>query len=158
MSNTARTATDRLPDTRATTADGLETAASPLHKGAESLPSDAVSGLAHSAADRLSTTADYVRRNDVNRMVADVETLVKNNPGLSLGIAAAFGFHGTVPCPSCCGLEAGVWRARPRTLRRRSTSCSARRDSKRWSIAWRRSKGRSASTTSGSSRRRFDAA
>jgi ElaB/YqjD/DUF883 family membrane-anchored ribosome-binding protein len=25
-------------------------------------------------------------------MVADVETLVKNNPGLSLGIAAAFGF------------------------------------------------------------------
>jgi hypothetical protein len=65
MSNTARTATDRLPDTRATTADGLETAASALHKGAESLPSDAVCGLAHSAADRLSTTADYVRRNDV---------------------------------------------------------------------------------------------
>jgi ElaB/YqjD/DUF883 family membrane-anchored ribosome-binding protein len=92
MSNMARTAADRLSDTRATTADGLATAASALHKGAESLPSNAVSGLAHSAADRLSSTADYVRRNDVNRMVADVETLVKNNPGLSLGIAAAFGF------------------------------------------------------------------
>jgi ElaB/YqjD/DUF883 family membrane-anchored ribosome-binding protein len=51
-----------------------------------------VSELAHTAADRLNTTADYVRRNDVNRMMADVETLVKNNPGPSLLIAAAFGF------------------------------------------------------------------
>jgi ElaB/YqjD/DUF883 family membrane-anchored ribosome-binding protein len=93
MSNMARTAADRLSDTRATTADGLDTAASALHKGADSLPGgDTVSGLAHSAADRLSTTADYVRRNDVNRMMADVETLVKNNPGPSLVIAAAFGF------------------------------------------------------------------
>ena len=93
MSNIARTAADRLSDTRATTADGLDTAASVLHKGADTLPGgDTVGGFAHSAADRLSTTADYVRKNDVNRMVADVETLVKNNPGLSLVIAAAFGF------------------------------------------------------------------
>jgi ElaB/YqjD/DUF883 family membrane-anchored ribosome-binding protein len=93
VSNMARTAADRLSDTRATTADGLDTAASALHKGADNLPGgDTVSGLAHSAADRLSTTADYVRRNDVNRMMADVETLVKNNPGPSLVIAAAFGF------------------------------------------------------------------
>ena len=28
----------------------------------------------------------------MNRMMADVETLVKNNPGLALVIAAAFGF------------------------------------------------------------------
>ena len=78
--------------TRATTADGLETAASAMHKGADRLPGDTVSELAHTAADRLNTTADYVRRNDVNRMIADVETLVKNNPGPSLVIAAAFGF------------------------------------------------------------------
>jgi ElaB/YqjD/DUF883 family membrane-anchored ribosome-binding protein len=56
MSSMARTAAERLSDTRATTADGLETAASALHKGAA------------------------------------VETLVKNNPGSSLFIAAAFGF------------------------------------------------------------------
>jgi ElaB/YqjD/DUF883 family membrane-anchored ribosome-binding protein len=92
VSNMARSAADRLADTRATTADGLETAASALHKGADSLPNDTVSDFAHSAADRLSTTADYVRRNDVNRMMADVETVVKNNPGPSLVIAAAFGF------------------------------------------------------------------
>lgn len=93
MPNEDRTTPPRLSDTRATTADGLDTAASVLHKGADSLPGgDRVGGFAHSAADRLSTTADYVRRNDVNRMVADVETLVKNNPGVSLVIAAAFGF------------------------------------------------------------------
>jgi len=92
VSNMARSAVDRLGDTRATTADGLETAASALHKGADSLPNDTVSGYAHSAADRLSTTADYVRRNDVNRMMADVESVVKNNPGPSLVVAAAFGF------------------------------------------------------------------
>jgi ElaB/YqjD/DUF883 family membrane-anchored ribosome-binding protein len=93
MSNMARTAADRLGDTRATTADGLDGAASALRKGADNLPGgETVSELAHSAADRLSTTADYVRRHDVNRMMADVETLVKNNPGPSLLIAAAFGF------------------------------------------------------------------
>jgi hypothetical protein len=27
--------------------------------------------------------------------------------------------HGTVPCPSCCGLEAGVWRARPRNFEKK---------------------------------------
>lgn len=92
ISNMARTAADRLSDTRATTADGLESAASALHTGADRLPGDAASGLAHSAADGLSSTADYVRRTDVSRMMKDVETMVKNNPGLSLGIAAAFGF------------------------------------------------------------------
>jgi ElaB/YqjD/DUF883 family membrane-anchored ribosome-binding protein len=93
MSTMARTAADRLSNTRATTADGLATAASALRTGADSLPGgERVSELAHSAVDRVSVTADYVRRNDVNRMMADVETMVKNNPGLSLLIAAAFGF------------------------------------------------------------------
>ena len=93
MSNVARSAADRLDNTRATTADGLDSAASALHKGAESLPGgETVTELAHSAAERLKTTADYVRQNDLNRMKADVETLVKNNPGPSLLVAAAFGF------------------------------------------------------------------
>jgi len=93
MSNVTRSAADRLDDTRATTADGLDSAASALHKGADRLPGgETVTELAHSAAERLKTTADYVRQNDLNRMKADVETLVKNNPGPSLLVAAAFGF------------------------------------------------------------------
>ena len=48
--------------------------------------------FATAAADGLSTTADYVREHDLNGMVGDVETVVKNNPGPALLIAAAFGF------------------------------------------------------------------
>ena len=48
--------------------------------------------FASAAADRLSTTADYMRTHDAKRMMADVETVVKNNPGPALLIAAAFGF------------------------------------------------------------------
>jgi len=51
-----------------------------------------VKELASAAADRFSTTADYVRTHDAKRMMADVETVVKNNPGPALLVAAAFGF------------------------------------------------------------------
>ena len=40
--------------------------------------------FASAAADRLSTTADYMRTHDAKRMMADVETVVKNNPGPAL--------------------------------------------------------------------------
>lgn len=92
MSNMARTAADRLDESRGSTADTLEGAASALHKGADRLPGDAASEFAHAAADRFSKTADYVRRNDINQMMGNVETVVKNNPGPALLIAAAFGF------------------------------------------------------------------
>ena len=51
-----------------------------------------VQEFAHAAADRLSTGADYVRSHDASRMMTDVETVVKNNPGRALALAAAFGF------------------------------------------------------------------
>ena len=44
------------------------------------------------SARPFSTTADYVRTHDAKRMMADVETVVKNNPGPALLVAAAFGF------------------------------------------------------------------
>ena len=37
-------------------------------------------------------TADYVREHDVDRMLKDLETLVKNNPGPALVAAAFVGF------------------------------------------------------------------
>jgi ElaB/YqjD/DUF883 family membrane-anchored ribosome-binding protein len=92
-SDLGHTTVDAINEKRGAAASGLEKAASTLHNNAESLPGgDKVSGVAHAAADKLSATADYVRTHDVNKMMADVETLVKNNPGPSLVAAAAIGF------------------------------------------------------------------
>jgi ElaB/YqjD/DUF883 family membrane-anchored ribosome-binding protein len=93
MSDVGRTAVDKIDENRSAAATGLDKAASAIHQTAESLPGgEKVSGLAHAAADKLSSTAGYVRAHDVNRMMADVETLVKNSPGPSLLAAAAIGF------------------------------------------------------------------
>jgi ElaB/YqjD/DUF883 family membrane-anchored ribosome-binding protein len=93
VSDMARTAAESIDQTRSTAARGLDTAASAIHNQADRLPGgDRVSGLAHSAADRLSSTADYVRRKDFDSVRGDVEALVKNNPGPALLAAAAVGF------------------------------------------------------------------
>jgi ElaB/YqjD/DUF883 family membrane-anchored ribosome-binding protein len=93
VSDMARTAADSIDQTRSAAARGLDTAASAIHDQADRLPGgDRVSGFAHSAADGLSSTADYVRKNDLNRVRGDVEALVKNNPGPALLAAAAVGF------------------------------------------------------------------
>jgi ElaB/YqjD/DUF883 family membrane-anchored ribosome-binding protein len=78
---------------RATAADGLDTAASALDDRAADLPGGkTVRNVARATADRLSTSADYVRSHDARRMMADLETVVKRNPGPALVVAAAFGF------------------------------------------------------------------
>ena len=78
---------------RGAAATGLDKAASALHDKAESLPGgEKVTSLAHAAADRMTSTADYVREHDVDGMMKDVESLVKNNPGRSLLAAAIVGF------------------------------------------------------------------
>ena len=82
-----------IDESRSTAADGLDTAASALHDRADDLPGgDTVRNFARATADRLSTGADYVRSHDAKRMMADVETFVKSNPGPALVVAAAFGF------------------------------------------------------------------
>jgi ElaB/YqjD/DUF883 family membrane-anchored ribosome-binding protein len=88
-----RTAANKIDEQRDTAASGLQSAASTLHAGADRLPGgETVTSLAHTAADTLTSTADYVREHDVNRMMADVERLVRNNPGPSLVAAAVVGF------------------------------------------------------------------
>jgi ElaB/YqjD/DUF883 family membrane-anchored ribosome-binding protein len=88
-----QTAVDTLDGQRGTAASGLSSAAETIHARADQLPGgDTMSGLAHSAADTLTSTADYVRQNDLKDMLADVEQLVKKNPGPSLVAAAFVGF------------------------------------------------------------------
>jgi hypothetical protein len=93
MSDAAGDTAAAIDESRATAADGLDTASSALHDRADGLPGgEAVRNFARATADRLGTTADYVRSHDAGRMIGDVETLVKNNPGPAIAVAVAFGF------------------------------------------------------------------
>ena len=93
VADAAGDAAAALDEKRSTAADGLDTAASALYDRADDLPGgETVRNVARATADRLSTGADYVRSHDAKRMMADVESFVKSNPGPALAIAAAFGF------------------------------------------------------------------
>jgi ElaB/YqjD/DUF883 family membrane-anchored ribosome-binding protein len=93
ISGVGRAATDMIDDNRDNLAGGLETAASTLHEKAGGLPGgETISAIAHSAADKLTTTADYVRQHDVNSMMTDVQEMVKKNPGPALLLSAGLGF------------------------------------------------------------------
>jgi ElaB/YqjD/DUF883 family membrane-anchored ribosome-binding protein len=82
-----------VDNSRSAAADGLDTAAAALHDSADRLPGgDTVRNAARATADRLSASADYVRTHDTKRVIADLETFVKTNPGPAIAVAAAFGF------------------------------------------------------------------
>jgi ElaB/YqjD/DUF883 family membrane-anchored ribosome-binding protein len=93
VSDVGRQATDKIDEKRAPAADALQSAAATLHEKAEGLPGgETVKGVAHSAAEKLESTAGYIREHDVRAMLSDVEDIVKRNPGPSLLIAVAVGF------------------------------------------------------------------
>jgi ElaB/YqjD/DUF883 family membrane-anchored ribosome-binding protein len=93
MADSARDAATALNDSRSAAADGLDAAASAVQNTVADLPGgESVRNVARAAADRLGSSADYVRSHDAKRMIADVEALVKSNPGPALAIAASFGF------------------------------------------------------------------
>ena len=93
MTGAARDVAAKVDGGRSTAADGLDAAASALHDRAADLPGgETVRNVARATADRLGSSADYVRTHDATRMMADVESFVKSNPGPALAIAAAFGF------------------------------------------------------------------
>jgi ElaB/YqjD/DUF883 family membrane-anchored ribosome-binding protein len=84
---------DKIDEKRGPAADALQSAAFTLHEKAEDLPGgETVRSVAHSTAEKLESTAGYIREHDVRAMIADVEEVVKRNPGPSLLIAAAMGF------------------------------------------------------------------
>jgi len=93
VSDAARAAASKVDDSRAAAASRLEAASTALHENAESVPGGGrVSGLAHATADTMRHTADYVREHDVDGMLKDLETVVKNHPGPALVAAAFVGF------------------------------------------------------------------
>ena len=92
-SGLGQAAAESLDEQRSAAAGKLDSAASTIHEKADKIPGgDTARSAAHTAADALSSTADYVRENDLKSMLADVQKLVKNNPGPALLTAAVLGF------------------------------------------------------------------
>jgi ElaB/YqjD/DUF883 family membrane-anchored ribosome-binding protein len=92
MSEMGRDAAEKLDNSRPAAARGLDSAASALRDAADNVPGSTGRGFARATADRLNTTADYVRANHMSDMADDVMQLIKERPGLSLIVAAALGF------------------------------------------------------------------
>jgi ElaB/YqjD/DUF883 family membrane-anchored ribosome-binding protein len=93
VSDVGRQATEKIDEKRGPAADALQSAASTIHEKAEDLPGgETVRSVAHSAAEKLESTAGYIREHNMGAMVSDVEGIVKRNPGPSLLVAAAIGF------------------------------------------------------------------
>ena len=84
---------DKFDENRGAAASGLESAASALRDRADTLPGgENVANAAHATANAVGVAAEYVRQNDLKAMLADVQQLVRNNPGPALLTAAALGF------------------------------------------------------------------
>jgi hypothetical protein len=87
VTDLSRKAADRIDSSRESAAITLEKTATSIHSGGDKL-----SGVAHSAADKVQATADYVRRTDLKGMAEDVQDIVKRYPGQALAAAAILGF------------------------------------------------------------------
>jgi ElaB/YqjD/DUF883 family membrane-anchored ribosome-binding protein len=93
VSEAGRQATGKVDEKRGPAADALQSAASTIHEKAEDLPGgETVKSVAHSTAEKLESTAGYIREHDVKAMLSDVEEIVKRNPGPSLLVAVTIGF------------------------------------------------------------------
>ena len=79
-----------IDETRQPAADSLEKAANVLHEQAEHLPVGRAA--AHNAAGKIQGAAEYIRRNELGEMMADVKALIRKYPGRSLAAAALAGF------------------------------------------------------------------
>jgi ElaB/YqjD/DUF883 family membrane-anchored ribosome-binding protein len=88
-----RSAVSKFDEGRAGAADALSSAASNLHDKAASFTAGQTAvDMAHTTADKIEATADYVRNHDMKQMLADVESVVKSHPGPSLLVAVAVGY------------------------------------------------------------------
>ena len=75
IADAGRSAKAKVDDSREPVASGLESAASTLHARADSLPGgENVTAAAHKAAEKMESTATYVRTHDVESMLDDVES------------------------------------------------------------------------------------
>jgi hypothetical protein len=79
VSGLNRSVSEKMDDTRCAAARGLDRTAAAVHEGGERF-----AGLAHSTADKISSTAKYVRKHDFKCMMADAGRTIKKHPATSL--------------------------------------------------------------------------
>jgi hypothetical protein len=92
-SDLGQAAAEEIDNRRRAAAAGIKSAAKSLHEKADDLPGgERVSDVAHGAADKLNSTANYIRRRNFTGMARDVRKVVKDNPVPALVGAAAFGY------------------------------------------------------------------
>jgi hypothetical protein len=92
-SDLGQAAAEEVDSRRRAAAAGIKSAAKSLHEKADDLPGgERVAGVAHGAADKLNSTANYIRRRNFTGMARDVRKVVKDNPVPALVGAAAFGY------------------------------------------------------------------
>jgi hypothetical protein len=86
-----RTAVEKLDEARVGTAAALESAACSVrstgHDGARKIET-----ISEQAAGKLDSTAEYMRGQDVGRMLGNLKLAVGRNPGGFLLLAAGIGF------------------------------------------------------------------
>jgi hypothetical protein len=84
---------EMIDQQRGRVAEGMDSVAEQLRGRAHDMPGgERVAGVAEMAADKMQTTAEYVRNQDVNAMMDDLTTIVRDHPKESLIVAAAAGF------------------------------------------------------------------
>jgi len=86
ISDLRRKTVDQIDATREPIASSLDRTASTLHEKGETAKA------AHTTADKLQSTAEYIRQHDVQAMMGDIQELAKRYPGQCLAVAVGFGF------------------------------------------------------------------
>jgi ElaB/YqjD/DUF883 family membrane-anchored ribosome-binding protein len=85
------TGNSTIETVKSTVAEKLHAAAGVIHQKAGQSQDSPVAGYAEQAAGWLDDAADYVRDVDPQRVKADVQHQVRQNPGRSLLVAGAAG-------------------------------------------------------------------
>ncbi len=93
ISSAGRSVVDKIDETRDAAANVMHDASEKLHRKAEELPGgQKVSGMAHSAADRMASAAGYIAEHDTREMLAEARWWVRHNPAKAVLGAAVMGF------------------------------------------------------------------
>jgi hypothetical protein len=79
VSGLGTAAVDELDKGRRATAAGIKSASKSLHEKADDLPGG-VADVAHGAANKLNSTANYIRRRNVPALGRDLKKVLKDNP------------------------------------------------------------------------------
>lgn len=82
-----RKTVDQIDSQREPVANTLTRTANALHSQGENAAS-----VAHGTADKLESTAKYLREHDLKAMMTDIQGFTKRYPGQTLAVAVGLGF------------------------------------------------------------------